>query len=69
MGATYVRQGDHQVGHWPNLMAHIVVFAVLLCYDPNSGPIFIYQTPVYTIVIRQVKVDLSLSAFWFTLRI
>ena len=28
--ATYVRQGDHHVGHWPTFLV-LYIFAVLLC--------------------------------------
>ena len=36
-GATYIRQGDHHVGHWPTFL---VFLFVVFCTDPSPRPIF-----------------------------
>jgi len=36
-GATYVRQGDHQVGHWPTFLVWIIIYMLcLVCQDSND---------------------------------
>jgi len=55
VGATYVRQGDHHVGHWPTfLVTHIVLYSCFYCSDLSCYTVasdirdeqrFLYKAP------------------------
>ena len=36
IGATYIQQGGHDVGHWPNVMATLLNIGGALCSMPQS---------------------------------
>ena len=59
-GATYIRQGGHQVGHWPTFL----VGKALRCIYSSSGRTYTRKPGIITSIFLDMKQRIALARWW-----